>query len=422
MPNGVWEQLATDFHGPLPSGDYLMLTIDEFSRFPIIKSLKSINADNVIKIWKETFQIFGYPKEIKTDNGPPFQSYKVRKFMLDNNIKHRKITPLWPRANAICERFMRNINRVMKNSKVNHSNWREELNLFLSHYRATPHDSTGVAPAKLMFKSQSSSSGLPIIFKLKENEEDIERMARDKDFRAKEDMKKQMDKRLNSKNHSFGFGDRVYVKSAPGNKSTPRFDPEPYSIVNIKVSMIEAEKNGKRIVRNCSFFRKFHQNQKIKVDLEPIPIIEISSSPVIPYSLITNNRSDSSLVINSHQDFQNSDFNQSTDHPDSSNLDKSNIEDKFQVEHEIKLSRGDSPDDNNPINNKQVNNDEDEDEDEVEDDDDDLMNNEEESEKELSEKRIRKPPKRYSDSEENERAKSLKEKQRINMLDIIDSI
>jgi hypothetical protein len=69
-----------------------------------------------------------------------------------------------------------------------------------------------------------------------------------------------------------------------------------------------------------------------------------------------------------------------------------------------------------------VNNDEDEDEDEVQDDDDDLMNNEEECEKELSEKRIRKPPKRYSDSEENERAKSLKEKQRINMLDIIDSI
>ena len=88
MPNGVWEQLATDFHGPLPSGDYLMLITDEFSRFPISKSLKSSNADNVIKIWKETFQIFGYPKEIKTDNGPPFQSYKVRKFMLDNNIKH----------------------------------------------------------------------------------------------------------------------------------------------------------------------------------------------------------------------------------------------------------------------------------------------------------------------------------------------
>ena len=41
-----WEQFSTDFHVPLPSGDYLILTIDEFSRFPIIKSLKSMNAVN----------------------------------------------------------------------------------------------------------------------------------------------------------------------------------------------------------------------------------------------------------------------------------------------------------------------------------------------------------------------------------------
>ena len=46
LPNGAWEQLSTDFHGPLPSGDYLMVIIDEFSRFPIVKILKSINAIN----------------------------------------------------------------------------------------------------------------------------------------------------------------------------------------------------------------------------------------------------------------------------------------------------------------------------------------------------------------------------------------
>ena len=84
-----------------------------------------------------------------------------------------------------------------------------------------------------MFKSQSSSSGLPIIFKTKENEGDIER---NKDFKAKEAMKKHMDKKLKSKNHSFIIGDRVYFKSAPSNKSTPRFDPEPYSIININGS------------------------------------------------------------------------------------------------------------------------------------------------------------------------------------------
>ena len=52
-----------------------------------------ITVKTVIKTWRKTFQVFGFPKQIKTDNGPPFQSYKVREYMRDNNIKHRKITP-----------------------------------------------------------------------------------------------------------------------------------------------------------------------------------------------------------------------------------------------------------------------------------------------------------------------------------------
>ena len=231
--------------------------------------------------------------------------------MLDNNIKHRKITPLWPRANAICERFMRNINRVMKNSKVNQSNWREELSLFLSHYRATPHDSTGVAPAKLMFKSQSSSSGLPVIFKTKENEGDIERFAREKVFEAKEAMKKHTDTKFKSKNHDFVIGDRVYVKSAPSNKSTPRFDPENYVIININGSMIEAERNDKKIVRNCSFFRKCYKERVNKDDLEPIPVIEVSSNTNILSIPTASSSPNNSVVISSHQNSQNITLNQS---------------------------------------------------------------------------------------------------------------
>ena len=90
-----------------------------------VKIIKSTNAETLIKQWQEIFRLFGFPKQVKTDNGPPFQSFKVREFMSNHNIKHRKITPLWPRANAICERFMRNINRVMRNNKVIGNNWRE---------------------------------------------------------------------------------------------------------------------------------------------------------------------------------------------------------------------------------------------------------------------------------------------------------
>ena len=65
LPNGAWEEIATDFHGPVPSGEYIMVTIDEFSRFPIIKIIKSNDADTVIRNWTETFQVFGNPNDLK---------------------------------------------------------------------------------------------------------------------------------------------------------------------------------------------------------------------------------------------------------------------------------------------------------------------------------------------------------------------
>jgi hypothetical protein len=178
-----------------------MVTIDEYSRFPIIKIIKVNDADTVIRHWTETFQISGNPDDLKTDNGPPFQSHKISKFLADRIIRHRKITPLWPRANAIWERFMRNLNRVMRNSYIAAKNWRVELDIFLSNYRATPHDS-----------------------------------------------------KMKSKNHHFINGDRVCLKIIGKNKSTQRYDPVPFTITKINHSMITATRGKESKTRNCSFF------------------------------------------------------------------------------------------------------------------------------------------------------------------------
>ena len=36
LPNGRWEKLAIDYYGPLPSGEYVLVVIDEYSHFPEI--------------------------------------------------------------------------------------------------------------------------------------------------------------------------------------------------------------------------------------------------------------------------------------------------------------------------------------------------------------------------------------------------
>ena len=303
MPEGAWEELATDFHGPLPSGEYLMVTIDEFFRFPIVKIVKSTNADTVIRNWTNMFQLFGYPKQVKSDNGPPFQSYKISEFLSNHNIKHRKITPLWPRANAICERFMRNLNRVMRNCKASGKDWRVELDVFLSNYRATPHDSTGVAPAKLLLKTRSSSCNFPVYTNSVCKTFDFENYARENDAKAKNVMKRNMDKRLKARNHKFQIGDRVLIRLTEGNKSTPKYDPHPYNITSIKGSMLTAKRGNETKTRNCSFFISTNGDWESKdIRLRPIPVITAENVPaaapitLIPPPIMPSVSSPSSLI------------------------------------------------------------------------------------------------------------------------------
>ncbi len=100
LPDRKWQCLSVDFGGPYPSGHYCFVIIDEYSRFTVVEIVKSTSAKNVIPVLDKVFSMFGIPEVMKSDNGPPFQSHEMRAFMEKYGIKHRKITPLWPRANA----------------------------------------------------------------------------------------------------------------------------------------------------------------------------------------------------------------------------------------------------------------------------------------------------------------------------------
>ena len=42
IPKGAWEKIHIDFYGPLPSGDYLLVVIDCYSRFPEVEIIQSV--------------------------------------------------------------------------------------------------------------------------------------------------------------------------------------------------------------------------------------------------------------------------------------------------------------------------------------------------------------------------------------------
>lgn len=47
LQDGPWQSLAADFAGPLPGNQYLLVVVDEYTRFPLVATLSSMNAKAV---------------------------------------------------------------------------------------------------------------------------------------------------------------------------------------------------------------------------------------------------------------------------------------------------------------------------------------------------------------------------------------
>ena len=139
----------------LPDKDYLLLITDDYSRYPVVKTVKSTAAATVIPKLDETFAEFGVPAVVKSDNGPPFSSEEFKSFAKDLGFHHRKITPRWPRANGEVERFVRTVKKTVKIAKLKRRNRNQELNKFLRNCRATPHSTTRIPSATTLFGRQA---------------------------------------------------------------------------------------------------------------------------------------------------------------------------------------------------------------------------------------------------------------------------
>jgi hypothetical protein len=72
----IWtlENISADFCGPLGNGDYLLVAVDEYLRYPIVEIVKSVLANTVIPVMDKIISMFGVPKVFKTDNGSQFNS------------------------------------------------------------------------------------------------------------------------------------------------------------------------------------------------------------------------------------------------------------------------------------------------------------------------------------------------------------
>ena len=122
LPHGPWESLSADYLGPLPSGEYLLVMIDNYSRLLVVEVVSSTAADVAIRAFDHTFALMGGITDLKTDNGSSFQSQQFADFAESLGFTQHKITTLFPSANGFGERFMRCLNKARQAAHIEHKN------------------------------------------------------------------------------------------------------------------------------------------------------------------------------------------------------------------------------------------------------------------------------------------------------------
>lgn len=251
LPIEPWVDTAIDLMGPLPSGDYILVIVDYYSRYKEIKICRTITSAEIILHLKDIFCRLGNPVSITADNGKQFTSEEFKNFCLDRNIKIFNTIPYWPQQNGEVERQNRYILKRLKISQSEKRDWKEALREYMVMYNSTPHNVIGKTPAESFFRRQFRDK-LPMIQDMT-YETPVDQEMRDKDKEQKEIGKEYADRKRHTTDCDLEVGDKVYLKNmVKNNKLSLNYDPAPHTV--------EANKEGDIMVRNDETGQQLRRN------------------------------------------------------------------------------------------------------------------------------------------------------------------
>ena len=157
LPNSAWEKVGIDITGSFQGGQYCLVLVDYYSRYPEVEILQSITSTTIINRLIKIFSVHGFPEELISDNGRQFVSEEMENFLAENGIKHRRVKPYWARANGLTEVFNKSLKKAIQAACLMKKNWKIEIYKFLLNYRTTPQCTTNIPPSELLFNRKVRS-------------------------------------------------------------------------------------------------------------------------------------------------------------------------------------------------------------------------------------------------------------------------
>ena len=282
LPPGPWIELAADLMD-IENGDHLLVVIDYFSRWSEVAVIRSTTATKVISCLENMFCMHGLPVRLRTDNGPQFISEQFKEFMDSNGIEHVKGVPYWPQSNGEVENHNKTLLKMAQIAKIEKRDFRREVQQFLFHYRTTPHCTTGVSPAELLFGRRLRTK-LPGVTQLddwvecetyRDNDQRLSDV-RARDMARKQQNKEYRDAKVRAKAHTYQPGDTVLLKyQKRSNKMVPTFEPAPYEVVDVNGGAVLLRgEDGSVKMRNAAHTKEYNMTpQHLRYQPpQPLPV------------------------------------------------------------------------------------------------------------------------------------------------------
>lgn len=256
LPLEAWVDVAIDFLGPLPSGEYLFVIVDYFSRYKEVEIMTKITAKDTVDRLRAIFKRLGFPRTISLDNAKQFLSSEFRDYCRGCGITLNYTTPYFPQQNGEVERQNRSLLKRLQISNALKRDWKQDLDEYLTMYYSTPHSITGKTPSELML-GRTIRTKLPFLREIETAPPNDEFC--DRDAIAKKHACDRENIKRNARPSSIQEGDKVLMQNLlPGNKLTTTYSPVEYTVVRKSGTRctVQSEDSGTTYERNSSHLKK----------------------------------------------------------------------------------------------------------------------------------------------------------------------
>lgn len=155
------EKLAVPFHtvhvdhlGPfketIQKNAYLIVVVEAFTKYAILKAVKSTQVKPLIELMQEVVKFYGVPTRVITDRGTAYTSKHFKEYCQEIGTQHVLNAVATPRSNGQVERYNRTILSALLASAGDDANWDKYVPRIQFALNNTVSQATGKTPSQLL--------------------------------------------------------------------------------------------------------------------------------------------------------------------------------------------------------------------------------------------------------------------------------